>query len=122
METLNFSIKLEQVNKQGNTTFEATCKQIKVKDINNLSKEVVCFVHDFNALVNKKQSLGVKGLNQLRLKKSQPIKMTFGFEGENITLSYANFGKLLESISKENLTEVLNLDIDFLMNYNNLWS
>ena len=108
------SVKLTQVNKKGETSFNASATFNTGNDLSleTITKNVSKFCIDTNKLAEKTKKLGYKGFNNFR--KSQPMLLTL--EGEDINtvkIELGNFGKFLETTTENKLFKL----IDSLTNH-----
>lgn len=119
-----FKIELVQVNKQGEKTFEATAKGLKVNDEANLAVEIADFCCDAFDTSNNLQKLGVKGMSKTRVKISQPLtcKLTCIDDDTEVSFELGNFGALVRDLTKKKLEKVFDIQIGFTQKFAHIWA
>ena len=108
MNTINVS--LVQTNNKGEATFNAS---MKINENANAPALIAEFCKKYYNLCERKTALGVKGLNKLRIKSSQPLKLYIAFDDDIFVFSYNSFGRLISEATQEQLSEIFTLDYEF---------
>jgi len=112
-----FNVKLSQVNKANDVTFNASKKIQSGEEMTSIAKEISSFCLAFSKLTEKNKKRGYNNNNGIR--KSQTMTMVIQGIGEDkdivIELSFRNFGRFVLETTEANLKGLLAENINFLM-------
>ena len=114
-----FNVKLSQVNKANDVTFNASKKIStgKSTELTSIASEISSFCLAFSKLTESNKKRGYNNNNGIR--KSQTMTMVIQGIGEDkdivIELSFRNFGRFVLETTEANLKGLLADNINFLM-------
>lgn len=104
MET--YSVKLSQVNKEGEETFKATANSIQANDITNLSSQIASFC---KMSINLSEKLKGHQLSKEKIKLTHQMNFEITTKENNFSVSFSipSFGNYIKNHSQESLEQLI---------------
>lgn len=115
---MKISVTLKQVNKKGNTSFEASANVDtgKGRKLSDVAKDVANFSKAIVTLQEKNAERGyASAVNGI--KKSLPMVLTLRAGKQELTMQYRNYGKFIREATEANIRGFLEDNIDFATKY-----